>query len=205
MTPRGLKWAQRLQALAQNGLTFVKDPFDQERYEAIRDIAAEMMASQTETDFATVQGLFMQETGYQTPKVDSRGVVFRDGRILLVRERSDGRWSLPGGWIDVQESPAESVVREILEETGYQTRALKLLAVFDKNKHDHPPTVYHIYKLFFLCELLGGSPTHTLETNGVDFFPEDALPDLSRTRVTEGQIARLFEHYRHPDWPTDFD
>ena len=205
MTPRGLEWAQRLQALAQNGLTFVKDPFDRERYEAIRDIAAEMMAAQTEADFEVIQDLFMQETGYTTPKVDSRGAVFRDDRILLVRERADGRWSLPGGWIDVLESPRESVVREIWEETGYETRALKLLAVFDKNKHDHPPTIYHTYKLFFLCELLGGSPTHTIETDGVDFFPEDALPELSVTRVTAGQIARLFEHYRHPDWPTDFD
>ncbi len=205
MTPRGLEWAQRLQALAQNGLTFAKDPFDQERYEAIRDIAAEMMATQTETDFEIVKGLFMQETGYKTPKIDSRGAVFRDGRILLVRERADGRWSLPGGWIDVHESPGESVVREIREETGYQTRALKLLAIFDKNKHEHPPTTYHSYKLFFLCEILGGSPTHTIETDGVNFFPEDALPELSVTRVTAGQIARLFEHYRHPDWPTDFD
>lgn len=205
MTPRGLVWAQRLQALAQNGLTFVTDPFDQERYEAIRDIAAEMIAAQTETDFAVVKELFIQENGYKTPKVDARGVVFRDDRILLVRERADGRWSLPGGWIDVNESPAEAVVREIWEESGYETRALKLLAVFDKNKHEHPPTLYHTYKLFFLCELLGGMPTHTLETDGVDFYAEDDLPELSVTRVTAGQIARLFEHHRHPDWPTDFD
>ncbi|ETX03043.1 MAG: ADP-ribose pyrophosphatase [Candidatus Entotheonella factor] len=163
------------------------------------------MATQTETDFEVIKDLFTQETGYTTPKVDSRGAVFRDGHILLVRERADGRWSLPGGWIDVHESPGESVVREIWEETGYQTRALKLLAVFDKNKHNHPPTIYHTYKLFFLCELLGGSPTHTLETDGVDFFPENALPELSVNRVTAGQIARLFEHYRHPNWPTDFD
>lgn len=205
MTPRGLEWAQRLQALAQNGLTFVKDPFDQERYEAIRDIAAEMMAAQADTDFAVIKGLYAQETGYTTPKVDTRGAVFRDDHILLVRERSDGRWSLPGGWIDVNESPGEAIVREIREETGYETRALKLLAIFDKNKHDHPPTIYHTYKLFFHCELLGGSPIHTLETNGVDFFAEDALPELSVTRVTARQIARLFEHHRHPDWPTDFD
>ncbi len=146
-----------------------------------------------------------EKTGYQTPKIDSCCAVFRDGRILLVRERADGRWSLPGGWIDVNESPGEAVVREIQEETGYTTKALKLLAVFDKNKHEHPPTIYHTYKLFFLCELLGGSPTHTIETDGVDFFPEDALPELSVTRVTASQIARLFEHDRHPDWPTDFD
>ncbi len=205
MTLKWLEWAQRLQALAQNGLTFANDPFDQERYEAIRDIAAEMMAAQTEMDVDAIKLLMTQETGYQTPKVDSRGAVFRDGQILLVRERADGRWSLPGGWIDVHESPGEAVVREIQEESGYTTKALKLLAVFDKNKHDHPPTIYHTYKLFFLCELLGGSPTHTIETDGVGFFPEDALPELSVTRVTAGQIARLFEHYRHPDWPTDFD
>lgn len=205
MTRRGLEWAQPLQALAQNGLTFANDPFDRERYEAIRDIAAEMMAAQAATNFNTIKALMMQETGYQTPKVDSRGAVFRDGQILLVRERADGRWSLPGGWIDMNESPGEAVVREIQEETGYTTKALKLLAVYDKNKHDHPPSIYHAYKLFFLCELLGGSPTHTIETDGVDFFPEDALPELSVTRVTTGQIARLFEHYRNPNWPTDFD
>lgn len=158
------------------------------------------------TRSSTPSKIFLREkTGYQTPKIDSCCAVFRDGRILLVRERADGRWSLPGGWIDVNESPGEAVVREIQEETGYTTKALKLLAVFDKNKHEHPPTIYHTYKLFFLCELLGGSPTHTIETDGVDFFPEDALPELSVTRVTASQIARLFEHDRHPDWPTDFD
>jgi ADP-ribose pyrophosphatase YjhB (NUDIX family) len=132
-------------------------------------------------------------------------VVFRDGAILLVKERQDGLWALPGGWADVNESPSEAVVREVFEESGYQTRAIKLLALYDRRKHAHPPHLYHIYKLFFCCELLGGTPAPSLETEAVGFFQEHALPELSIMRVTPAQIARLFEHYRHPNWPTDFD
>jgi ADP-ribose pyrophosphatase YjhB (NUDIX family) len=134
-----------------------------------------------------------------------RGAVFRDDMILLVKERSDGGWTLPGGWADVGDSPSDAVVREIVEESGYQTRAVKLLALYDRNKHAHTPYPYHAYKLFFLCELIGGAPAHSVETDDVAFFRRDAIPELSLTRITPAQIARLFEHYDHPDWPTDFD
>jgi ADP-ribose pyrophosphatase YjhB (NUDIX family) len=135
-----------------------------------------------------------------------RGVVFRDDRILLVKERADGLWTLPGGWADVNESPKEAVVREVVEESGYHTRARKLLAVWDRAKHPHtPPFPYHIYKICILCELMGGEPTESHETEEVGFYPDDGLPELSISRVTPGPIARLYEHCRDPSLQADFD
>ena len=204
--PVWLDWAKELQAIAQNGLTFAKDPFDIDRYRRIRELAAEMMARGSDTPFESVRRLFEGETGYTTPKVDTRGVVFREGCILLVQERSDGGWTLPGGWADPLESVTESVVREVREESGYETRAVKLLAVYDRSKHPHePPMPHHVYKLFVRCELIGGAPADSVETGSAQFFAEDAIPPLSRTRVTSGQVARMFDHLRHPDLPTDFD
>jgi ADP-ribose pyrophosphatase YjhB (NUDIX family) len=191
--------------MAQNGLTYTTDPYDRERYTAIRTIAAEIIAAHTHGDVHAVQGLMAGEVGHATPKVDVRGVVFRDDALLLVKERQDGRWPPPGGWADVNESPSDAVVREVFEESGYQTRAVKLLAVYDRRKHAHPPHLFRIYKLFFRCELIGGVPASSVETDGAAFFRAGMLPELSVGRVTSGQIARLFEHYRHPDWPTDFD
>jgi ADP-ribose pyrophosphatase YjhB (NUDIX family) len=205
MNPDWLEWAQRLQAIAQNGLTFSRDHFDIERYEALREIAAEILAAHSDVDVNLIRDLFAGHVGYATPKVDVRGVVFRDDAILLVKERSDGCWTLPGGWADVGDSPAEAVVREIAEESGYLTRAVKLLALYDRNKHGHPPIPDHAYKVFFLCEIIGGAPAESTETNGVGFFAEDELPSLSLTRVVPAQIARLFAHYRNPDLPADFD
>lgn len=205
MIPDWLDWAQRIQAIAQTGLTFSRDMYDIERYEQLREIAAEMMAAHSGGEPALIRDLFAGQAGYATPKVDVRGAVFRDDAILLVRERSDGDWTLPGGWADVGDSPSKAVVREIAEESGYITRAVKLLAVYDRNKHGHPPIADHAYKLFFLCELIGGAPATTAETDGADFFREGELPELSLTRTVPSQIARLFEHHRHPDWPADFD
>src|SRR5262245_9275007 len=147
MEPAWLDWARRLSALARNGLTFCEDPYDIERYEVIRSIAAEMIARGAGTDAGQVLDLLASDAGYVTPKVDVRGVVFREGKILLVQERSDGLWTLPGGWADVGDSPANAVVREIREESGFETRATKLLALLDRNRHGHPPHVNHIYKV----------------------------------------------------------
>lgn len=205
MTPRWLEWSRRLQAIAEIGLTYAEDPYDVERYEQIRAIAVEMAAAHSGDDPAIIQGLFTRDDGYVTPKIDVRGVVFQDDALLLVRERVDGLWTLPGGWADVGDSPAEATEREIREESGYETRAVKLLAAYDREKHDHPPLAFHAYKLFFLCELTGGQAATSYETTGVDFFREDDLPPLSTGRVTEAQINRLFEHHRRPDLPTDFD
>jgi ADP-ribose pyrophosphatase YjhB (NUDIX family) len=212
--PQWLDWAQRLQAIAQTGLNYNPPPFDRERYELVRDIAAEMMASNGSTDHAALATLFVDQAGHATPKIDVRGVVFRDDKILLVQERMDGnRWTLPGGWADIGESAGEGVVREIYEESGYRTRAIKLLALYDRNKHDHPPFAFHAYKAFFRCELtdpdrhldLEASSASFSETVDVDFFAEDDIPELSTARVTYQQIARFYEHLRQPDLPTDFD
>jgi len=205
MEPKWLEWARGLQAIAQNGIAYSKDPFDIERFESIRKIAAEIMARHTDVDSSYVRGLFDGEKGPATPKLDVRGIAFRDDKILLVRERRDRRWTPPGGWADVGESPAEAVEREVLEESGFRTRAQKLLALYDKHKHEHPPHQYHAYKLFFLCEIIGGEASPSMETVEVAFFGEDEIPELSVDRVTPGQISRLFELYRHPNRPTDFD
>ena len=207
--PSRLDWARRLQALAQTGLTYASDPFDIERYGAIRRIAAEMASREgAETEVVELEQAFEKETGYATPKVDVRGVVFdAEGRILLVRERSDGKWTLPGGWADVGVSPAENVVREISEEAGFQTRATKLLAVYDRSRHGHPPMLHSVYKLFFLCEVTGGEAAvgGTTETDGVAFFARGELPPLSTGRVTAAQLDAFFHQREHLERPTDFD
>lgn len=204
--PRWLEWARRLQALAQNGLTFPRNPFENERYEAVRQVAADMMAAGSGADLEMILDLFKDNIGYMTPKVDTRGVVFRDSAILLVNELLDHKWTLPGGWADVNEAPSVAVVREIREEAGFETRAVKLLAVYDRTKQGHiPPHPFSAYKLFFLCEITGGAPAESIETSGAAFFREDEIPELSLARVTPSQIARMFGHYHHPEWPTDFD
>jgi ADP-ribose pyrophosphatase YjhB (NUDIX family) len=203
---RRLDWVTRLQALAQNGLTFAQDPYDVERYKAIREIAAEMLAAGSGLELPVVRGLISADSGYATPKVDVRGVVFRGDKLLLVREKSDGAWTPPGGWADVCASPSENVVREVREESGFETRAVKILAVFDRSKHEHVPAFpFHVYKFFILCEIVGGQEAVSSETDGVGFFGESELPELSITRVTHAQIQRVFEHHKNPKLPTDFD
>lgn len=206
MDPQWLAWAKRLQAIAQNGLTFNQNPYDIERYEQVRQIAAEIMAGGETARVGELARLFASQEGYATPKVDVRGIVFREGRLLLVREMLDGCWSPPGGWADPCESSGESVVREVFEESGFETRAVKLLAVYDRSKHPHEPHFpFHIYKLFYLCEIVGGEATRSDETSEVAFFGREELPELSLTRITPGQIERMFEHYEHPEWPTEYD
>lgn len=205
ITPQWLEWAQRLQAIAQNGLAYSENQFDIERYHSLQNITAEIVSTYSELKHKQILDLFTGEVGYATPKIDIRGAVFRDNKILLVKERADGLWTLPGGWADVGESPSEAVVKEIREESGYQTRALKLVAVYDRDRQGHTPFPFYCYKLFFLCELIGGSPSASIETEEVDFFFEDNIPPLSIGRVTKVQIQLMFEHYRHPDLPTDFD
>jgi ADP-ribose pyrophosphatase YjhB (NUDIX family) len=200
-----LEWARRLQAIAQNGLTFSHDPFDRERYTQLRELVEEMLATHLQLPRTAAAALWDGERGYATPKVDVRGGIFRDAQVLLVRERSDARWTLPGGWVDVNDAPAAAVEREILEESGYRARAVKLAALVDRNRHRHPPSVYHIYKLFFVCELTGGSATPGTETDAAEFFPLNALPELSLGRVLPEQIARLHQHWLDPALPTDFD
>lgn len=203
--PRWLAWAKQVQALAQSGLHYTEGAFDRERYLALRRIAAEMMAAYGGSDPEQVEGLFAVERGYATPKVDVRAVVFRDGKLLLVRERDDGCWSLPGGWADVGSSPREVAEKEVREETGYRVRAVRLLAVYDRDRHGHPPLPWYVYKLFILCELEGGEPADSIETDGAEFFGEHELPSLSLSRVMPAELHRMWEYLRNPDLPTDFD
>ncbi len=198
--------ARKLQALSQTGLTFSTNDYDRERYQTIGEMAAELMAQQSETPIEVFRQLFNQQHGYATPKVDVRAAVFRNGKILLVQEASDGQWTLPGGWADVNDSPREAVEREVVEESGFTVRATKLAAVYDRAKHPHtPPFPFHIYKLFFLCEITGGEPKTSNETLAVDFFAPDALPPLSATRILASQVHHMFEYFKNPSLPTYFD
>jgi len=206
--PAWLLWVREMQALAQTGLAFSRDPYDRDRYEQLRRLAARIMAEHTGMPAERVEALFAAETGYATPKLDVRGAVFRDGRLLLVREAADAnRWTLPGGWADVNESPAESVAKEVREESGFAVRVVKLAAVWDRARHPHTPAyAFHIWKLFFLCEITGGEARTGPETTEVAFFAEDALPaDLSVSRVLTPQLRRMFAHMRDPALPTEFD
>ena len=195
MSTEWLDWVKQLQAIAQSGLTYANDPYDVERYEQVRRIAAEIAASHSEEVADRIAVLFSAESGYATPKLDIRAVVLdEEERVLLVREKEDELWTLPGGWVDVGESPSESVKREVKEESGYEVRAVRLLALWDRDKHPHPPIPFHVYKLYFQCELLGGNPlVASTETEGVGFFSKHALPELSLGRVTPQQIGRLIE------------
>ena len=205
MNPGWLEQARRLQAIAQTGIAFARDPFDRERYEEVTRIALELLADLSREAPFPIAGLSLADLGYATPKVDVRGVVFEGERILMVKEMTEGRWALPGGWADVGEAPSECVVKEIREESGLEVRATKLLAVYDRDRHGHSPHPNAVYKMFFLCKTVGGTLQNGKETRGVGFFPENELPELSIDRVTAAQIQRMFEHRRTPDLPTDFD
>lgn len=205
--PDWLRWAREMQAIAQTGLTYVRDPYDAERYARLRALASEIMADRSGASAGRIEALFEGETGYATPKVDVRGAVFSERRILLVREVSDGLWTLPGGWADVNQTTAESVVREVREEAGMEVRVVKLAAAWDRTRQGHPDRVFSCAKLFYLCEPVGGAPrADGLETSEVGWFADREVPaELSLSRVLPGQIARMFEHAASPDRPTDFD
>jgi ADP-ribose pyrophosphatase YjhB (NUDIX family) len=200
-----LDLSRRLLAIAQSGLHFTPEEYDRERYREISDIAAQLLALESGRGTDELREMWAAEAGYATPKIDVRGAVFRDDRVLLVRERSDGRWTLPGGWADVNDSPAHAVEKEIEQESGYTARAARLAAVYDGRRHNHPRYLFHIWKLFFICDMTGGSSRTSYETTAVDFFRVDDLPELSTGRATAAQILRMYEHHRHPDLPTEFD
>jgi ADP-ribose pyrophosphatase YjhB (NUDIX family) len=204
--PKWLLWAREIQAIAQTGLAFSKDQYDLERYRRLRAIAVDMLAQGSGAPIERIAALFDRESGYATPKIDVRGAVFRDNRILLVRETGDGRWTLPGGWADVNQSARESVEREIEEESGFTARAHKLVGVWDYRHQGHGARhAYSIYKLFFLCELTGGSARPSSETSAVEFFAPDRLPELSLGRVNPEQIRRMYQHRDNPQLQTEFD
>lgn len=205
MTPAWLRHVRQIQAIAQTGLAYARDPFDLERYAALQATAALLVADFTGAPPLEVEEFFTADAGYATPKVDVRAVVFEGDAILLVRERSDGFWTLPGGWADVGASPSEVARSEVREEAGLEVRATKLLALYDRDRHGHPEMAFHVYKLFIQCEITGGSAQPGLETSEVGFFAESDLPALSVARVTAAQMARMFEHHRDAGLPADFD
>ena len=204
--PKWVGWARELQAIAQTGLHFTESDYDRERYQRVLEISIEIFANFSGESSALIRGLFNNQAGYATPKVDVRGVVFRHDKLLLVQERSDELWTLPGGWADVNDSPSEAVEREIVEESGFQAKVERVLAIFDRSKHGHePPFPFHVYKLFMLCRLEGGEARTTMETIGVDFFGENDIPPLSTSRVTREQIQFCFEAQKNSDTPCRFD
>jgi ADP-ribose pyrophosphatase YjhB (NUDIX family) len=164
-----------------------------------------MLAAHSTGTLEEARDLLALETGPATPKVDVRAAVFLEGRILLVKEPGDGRWSIPGGWADVGEPPSKTAARETLEESGYRVRPVRLLAAYDRDRHGHPAILYHVYKLVFLCEVLDDIPSPDVDADGVGFFGEHELPELSVSRVTRSQISRFFEQQRDPDQPADYD
>jgi ADP-ribose pyrophosphatase YjhB (NUDIX family) len=203
--PKWLTIAREVRAIAQTGLTFTADGFDNQRYRRLQELAALMLA-QGSAEHESILHLLRQEKGYATPKVDVRGAAFVDGRVLMVREISDGKWTLPGGWADVNQSAGECVVREIAEESGFKARALKLAAVYDYQRSGHPAHhIDSIYKMFFICEIVGGAASASDETSEVAFFPRNELPPLSLGRTTAAQIDRMFHHRENLELATDFD
>jgi ADP-ribose pyrophosphatase YjhB (NUDIX family) len=204
--PKWLRWARTIQAIGQTGLHYTNSEYDRERYQQLQELAAEIYAEHSGTDQEIIRELFAGQMGYATPKVDVRGALFRDDRILLIQERSDERWTLPGGWADVNEAPSEAVEREIREESGYRAKAERLLAVFDRSRHAHEPLFpFHVYKLFFLCQWVEGEAKLNHETMNLSFFSETDLPELSSGRTTLDQILFCFAEYKNPSGVTRFD
>src|SRR5215471_17068904 len=199
-----LNWVRRLQSIAQNGRNYCRNEFDLQRYQQVEDVAAEIASRHSDGELQTIKVMFKQESGPATPKIDVRAVVISENKILLVKERGDG-WTLPGGWVDPGESPSEAAVRETKEESGYDVSAARLMAIYDRDRQGHPPCPFHVYKVIFLCDLVGGSPRTSLETDAVEFFNEDELPGLSESRVLPAQVKRAFAFARDPNLPADFD
>ncbi len=204
ITPKWLELARELFSISQCGLAYSKNEYDLDRYRRLKEISAEIITGQSDLEAESVSASFSMQAGYATPKVDVRGAVVRDGKILLVQEKADGRWAMPGGWADIGDRPAEMVEREVREESGFRVKAAKVIAVYDANRFE-PLEFYHAYKIIFLCEILGGEPSASLETLAVDFFAPDALPPLSRSRTSEFMIREVFEHVKDPTRSAAFD
>lgn len=203
-TPRWIEWAQEIFSLSQSGLTYSGNEYDIERYKRLQEITAEMIASQSEITKESVLEGFSMQAGYITPKVDVRGAVIRDGKILLIQERADGKWAMPGGWADLGNAPASVAEREVWEESGFRVKTEKVVAVIDANRVE-PMEFYHAYKIIFLCKFLSGEPRISHETLAVDFFDPHDLPPLSLYRTNEMMVQEVFAHVQNPNRPTAFD
>ena len=198
------KVATELKTISQAGKFFAKDSYEKERHEQLEKICAEILAAGSDADEVRIE--LQKDMGYPTPKVDCRGVVFRDDKILLVKEIADGGWTLPGGWCDVGMTPSENVAREVREESGFEVEVKRLLAIYDRDRQGHtPPYPFNIYKMFFLCEITGGKATVSNETSDVAFFSPDEIPQLSVGRTLPHQIEQFFKQYKDPNLPVYFD
>ena len=205
MNDKWIDFAMRIQSIAQAGLQYGKDPYDKERYEELRKIAVEMIATKTDIPINKVYDLFANETGYQTPKVDTRGAIFIDGKILLVHENNN-TWSLPGGWCDVDQSVASNTEKEVKEETGYNVIAKKIIAIQDWRKHNVTNYAYGVVKVFVLCQYESGEFEDNIETTEIQLFGKDELPDnLANEKCTREQILMCFDSYENINSPTLFD
>jgi len=200
-----IDWVVELQAIAQAGLHYSKDIYDVERFRRIREITAEMMSKISDSPIETVKDLFCNETGYQTPKMDTRAAIFKGDKILLVKEKSTNTWSLPGGWVDVNESVKSNTIKEVKEEAGYDVAAIKLIAVQDRSKHNKPKYAYGICKIFVLCNIISGKFMTNTETLGSDFFNIEELPELANEKNTIEQIHMCFKAYHDDNWVVQFD
>ena len=210
MSDKKFHWydiAKRLKAISQAGKFFAKNEYELNRHEELEQITAEIFENHTDLSAEQARGILQQDTGYPTPKVDARGVVFKDDKILMVKEIADGGWTLPGGWCDYGMTASQNAAREVWEESGYEVKVTRLLAVYDRDTQGHtPPYPFNIYKLFFLCELTGGEAKISNETSEVAWFAEDELPDnLSKGRTLPHELKLFFEQYRNPDLPVAFD
>lgn len=204
---RWLAWAREIQALSQSGLYYAENEYQRERYRRLSDVAAEIVAAHTDLDSETLKLRFAEQVaqGYATPKVDVRGACFRDGELLLVCERADGGWCMPGGWADVGEVPSAMVEREVREESGFLVKARKVIGMYDANRDGKPLAAFHAYKVVMWCDLVGGAACPSPETSDVRFFGPDSIPPLSSARTSERLIRDAFAHLADPNRPADFD
>lgn len=200
-----LKWAIEIQSLAQAGLTYTDNVYDIERYERLREIAAEIIEEKSNISLKKVKDLFCNENGYQTPKIDTRAAIFKDEKILLTHE-NNGTWSLPGGWCDVLESVASNTIKEVKEETGLDVETIKIIAVQDRNKHNIPIYAYGVCKIFVLCNVIGGEFIENIETTEIKYFSLDEIPNnLAEEKTNNEQIEMCFKAYKDEKWQTQFD
>ncbi len=203
--PRWLEWAREIQALAQTGYHYSENEYQRERYHRLTEIAAEIISEHSELPFDPLLSTFNRQIGYATPRVDVRGAVLTDGKLLLVRERQDGGWTMPGGWADVGDVPSQAAEREVWEEAGLRVKARKVIGVYDANRVG-PLEIFHAFKVVFLCELLGGQPRPSSETSEVAYFGPDEIPTLlSGERTKPRHISDAFKILMNPDCPTVFD
>ncbi len=203
--PRWLLWAREIQAVSQTGLTYASSEYETQRYKRLTEIAAEIVQAHADLPQEGLFQDFISQPGYATPKVDVRGAVVRDGQVLLVQERVDERWCMPGGWADVGDLPSEMVVREVWEESGFHVVPRKVIGVYDANRSGRPLDLYHAYKLIFLCDLTGGEARPSDETLDARFFPFDDLPPLSLSRTHQRHLAEVEAHLHDPDRSAAFD